>query len=757
MKNMGNRLVSFALSAALLWTLVFPALAAGQPGQAGDSVVILYTNDVHCYIDNNADEGAQTGLTYAKVAALKDCYPNALLLDAGDHIQGTAYGALDHGETILRLMNAAGYDAATLGNHEFDYGMAGCMQAIGWAAFPYLSCNFYHEQDGVAGDPVLDRYQVFDVGDVKIAVVGVTTPETITSSTPAYFQDENGSYIYGIAGGADGSALYAAVQEAIDDASRQADYVIGLGHLGVDPSSGPYTSEQVIAHTAGLDAFIDGHSHTVIECREVADRNGDAVVLTQTGSGLDAVGQMTIAADGTITTRLLTGRDLAGLTPDADVQAIADAWISQTNAALRQVIGRTADTLDNYDAAGDRLVRKQETNTGDFTADALYYLFDSMGLEVDAAIMNGGGIRNPAITGDLSYLTCQQIHPFGNMACLQTVTGQQLPDALEWGAKDADADGLVENGGFLQVSGLKYTINTAIPSTVRQDEKGVWTGGPTGAYRVTDVQVRNRESGAYEPLQLQARYQLAGYSYTLRNLGDGFAMFDGAVNVLDYVMEDYMVLANYIQSFDNGEVTGYAQPAGRITLVNQPAAAYPDDPAAGAWYDQAAAYALDKGYMHSDGRYFAPDAGVSLASVYQALYQREGCPAAAETAVPGTDGQWYHDCLNWAASVGLYESAGEAFTDRMVTRAQAASLLAGYCRHLGIAAPTGDGSMALAVPDYDQIPAQALSGMAFCYYAGLMTGDQNHALQPNRALTRAEFAQLVMNLDRYLAGQPAAA
>ena len=316
----------------------------------------------------------------------------------------------------------------------------------------------------------------------------------------------------------------------------------------------------------------------------MTDEAGDTVVLTQTGSYLDALGQMTISADGTITTELLTGEDLADVTPDAEVKAIEDAWIAEIDAELGQVIGSTADTLTNYAADGTtRLVRKQETNTGDFAADALYYLFDNMGLDVDVAIMNGGGIRNTSTTGDISYLTCKEIHTFGNVACLQTVTGQQLLDALEWGAKDVAPAGVpaVENGGFLQVSGLKYTINTSIPSTVQQDDKGVWTGGPTGEYRVTDVQVLNNETGAYEPLDLDASYNLAGYNYTLRDLGDGFAMFDGAVNVLDYVMEDYMVLANYVQSFEDGVVTGYAEPAGRITIVEDAAepAEEPDEPA----------------------------------------------------------------------------------------------------------------------------------------------------------------------------------
>lgn len=582
-----KKLLSLLLALVMIFSMSVPAMAAAD-SNTGNDVVVLYTNDVHTYIDGD--------LTYSMVAGYRNSLDNALLVDAGDHVQGTAYGSMDKGATIIKLMNAAGYDTATLGNHEFDYGMDGCMNAIQWADFPYVSCNFYHEANGVAGEPVLDSYKVFEVNGVKVAFIGITTPESFTKSTPKYFQDDNGSYIYGIAGGTNGAALYAAVQTAIDAASKEADVIIGLGHLGDDPSSDPWNSEDVIAHTTGLDAFIDGHSHSTVEMKEVKDKAGSTVVLSQTGSYLAAVGQMTIAADGTITTELLTAEDLAGVTPDAGVKAIEDAWIAQVDEQLGTVIGSIDDTLDNYAADGTRLVRSQETNCGDFVTDALYYLFDNMDLDVDVAVMNGGGIRNKAITGDISYKACKEIHTFDNVACLQTVTGQQLLDALEWGARDV---GTAECGGFLQVSGLKYTVDTSIPSTVQKDEKGVWTGGPTGKYRVTDVKVLNKDTGAYEPLDLKATYNLAGYNYTLRDLGDGFAMFGGAVNVLDYVMEDYMVLANYVQSFPDGKVTGYAQPQGRITIANgstepvapaEPAATYVVMPGDSLWRIAARTY-----------------------------------------------------------------------------------------------------------------------------------------------------------------------
>lgn len=544
-------------------------------------ITVYYTNDVHSYIANNLEDenGAETnGLTYSKVAALKASTDNALLVDIGDHIQGTAYGGMDKGATIIALMNAAGYDAATLGNHEFDYGMEGCLATIEAAEYPYVSCNFRHETNGTPGETVLDSYVIKTIGGAKIAFIGITTPETITSSTPSYFQDDAGNYIYGIDGGSDGSALYASVQTAIDAAKKDgADYIIALGHLGVDASSGPWTSKNVIANTTGLDAFIDGHSHTTMEMESVVDKAGETVILTQTGSYLNAVGKMTIAADGTISTALLTGEDLEQIEPNPEVKELENSWIAEIDTRLGQVIGYSEVILDNYDADGNRLVRKQSTNTGDFAADALYYLFDSMDMDVDVAVMNGGGVRNKAITGELSYLTCKEIHTFGNVACLLQVSGQQILDALEWGSKGITADGSGENGSLLHVSGLTYTLDLSYDSSVQSDDKDVWTGPPTGEYRVKDVMIRNRETGNYEPLDLNRTYNLAGYNYTLRDLGGGFAMLNGAVNVLDYVAEDYMVLANYIQSFPVGETglptitaeSGYSEitGSGRINVV----------------------------------------------------------------------------------------------------------------------------------------------------------------------------------------------
>ncbi len=590
-----RKILALLLVLALTVGLVACSNTPANDGTSGtaaakEDVVILYTNDVHTYIDGP--------LSYDVLASLKTALEaqygkgNVLLADAGDHVQGTAYGSMDKGETIVKLMNAAGYDVATLGNHEFDYGMDGTKQVIEWAEYTYLSCNFFQEKDGVWGENVLDATKVFETaGGMKVAFVGVTTPESFTKSTPAYFQDEAGNYIYGISGGEDGAALYADVAKA---AEVEADVVIGLGHLGDDPASAPWTSEEVIANVTGLDAFIDGHSHSNVPVKEVKDKEGNAVILTQTGEYFGNIGMMLIDGEtGAITTDLITFKEITEVVKgedgqpvldedgkettqvigyefdsklltdvawaaQEDVKKLKDDWMTEIDTKLGAKIGETALSLDNYDADGNRLVRSQETNTGDFAADALYYLFDNMGLDVDVAIMNGGGVRNKAVTGELTYKTAKSIHTFGNVACLQTITGQQLLDALEWGARDAGTG--EECGGFLQVSGITYKIDGQWPTSVQADDKGVWIGAPTGGYKVHDVKVYNKETKTYEPLDLTASYNLAGYNYTLRDLGDGFNMFSGAVNVLDYVMEDYMVLANYIQGFENGTVEAANSP-----------------------------------------------------------------------------------------------------------------------------------------------------------------------------------------------------
>ena len=551
-------------TAAAAMAVGAPAASACWTGEKSE-VTILYTNDVHTYIDKQAPE-----LTYAAIAALKQSYQNAgkkvLLVDAGDHVQGTAYGSMDQGASIIELMNAAGYDAATPGNHEFDYGMDRAKELMRDADFPYLSCNWVDLRTNLR---VLPEIKVFVRGGVRIAFVGITTPETFTKSTPAYFMNKaQTKYIYDILGGEDGQKLYSAVQKAVDKAKCLADVVIGLGHLGVDPSSSPWTSEEVIAHTTGFDAFIDGHSHTVMENKQVADASGRMVTLTQTGSYFANVGEMTIAPDGTISTRLVSTYDQE----DPAVAAEQAAWVSSVDEMLGEKIA-VADTkfYITDPATGKRRIRSGETNLGDFVADGIYTYFNEVEqLHCDIAIMNGGGIRSDEDAGYWTFKTCKQVSPFGNVACLMSVTGKQIQDALEFAARFAGAEGK-ENGGFLQVAGATYEIHTDIPNTVQTDDKNVWIGSATGTPRVQNVKIYDRANGTYVPLDENKTYALAGMNYTLRNLGDGFAMFDGAELIKDYVSEDYLVMSSYAAMFGGVDANGLPH----LASANSPLADYP--------------------------------------------------------------------------------------------------------------------------------------------------------------------------------------
>ena len=541
-----KKLLSLFLTAAIACSLAVTASAAEEPAAAASdpdltgSIVILHTNDVH---------GGIAG--YAQVAAQKQYYQKCgayvLLFDAGDFIQGDPTVSASQGETAVELMNLAGYDAAALGNHEFDYGMDQFLHiAKDLAKYPYLSANF----TGKDGTPYFDAYKIFEVKGVKVAFVGVCTPETFTKSTPTYFQDANGNYIYGFCEGNNGADLYNAVQKAIDAAKAAgADYVIGLGHLGIDEQSSPWMSKEVIANTTGFDAFIDGHSHSTFS-ETIKDKSGKEVVFEQTGTKLANVGKIIIKADGTITHENV---DLNTVEPDAEAAAYIQTITDKFDALQKQVVAKTSVELTINGADGKRAVRNAETNLGDLCADAYRIL-----LGADIAFVNGGGVRDNIKVGDITYGDIIKVHPFGNEACLVEVTGQQIKDALELGSAAYPG----ESGGFLQVSGLTYTINADIPSSVVKNDKSEFVK-VDGAYRVSDIMVGG------QPLDVNKTYTLASHNYMLKDAGDGYTMF-GTKNVKllkDGVMIDNQVLINYIVN-NLGGVVGeqYAAPQGRITI-----------------------------------------------------------------------------------------------------------------------------------------------------------------------------------------------
>lgn len=551
-RKLRTGLLALAAAAAL----AVPAMAA-EPAETGE-IVILHTNDVHC--------GIEDALTYAGVSAyareLEAQYgaDRVTLVDAGDSIQGGPIGTLTKGEYLVDIMNQVGYDVFTPGNHEFDYQIPRLLELADRLDAQVISSNFINLS---TGESVFKPYTILDYGDVQVAYVGITTPDSFTKSTPAYFQDDAGNYLYSFCEGEDGQALYDNVQASVDAARAEgADYVVAVAHLGVVEGGEPWRSVDVIANTTGIDVMIDGHSHTVMDGQEVANRDGETVLLSQTGTKLETMGKVVIdPASDTITAELVSeyeGRD-------ADTQAFVDQINGEFEDVLGQVVATSDVTLTTVDLeSGERIIRSQETNLGDFCADAYRWA-----LGADVGLINGGGIRADLPAGDITYGQIINVHPYNNQATSVRVTGQQLLDALEMGAMYAPE----ENGGFLHVSGLTYTVDLSVPSSVVIDDKGNFVR-VDGSYRVKDVTV----GGA--PLEPDKTYVVASHDYMLLSGGDGMVMFQGAEVVKDRVMPDNEVLIQYIRDGLGGVVgeeyaDSYGQ--GRITLLTDTAET-PEEP-----------------------------------------------------------------------------------------------------------------------------------------------------------------------------------
>lgn len=543
-----------ALMLALAMLLGCTALAEDAAPALTKDLVILFTSDAHCGIDN--------GFGYAGVAAIRDSLAasnHVVLVDNGDAIQGEPVGTMTKGEAIVELMNAVGYEVAIPGNHEFDYGMDNFLSLVEKANYPYISANFTYN-----GELVFQPYVIKEYDGVKVAFVGVTTPKTFTSSTPTYFQDENGNYVYGFSEDETGEKLYAAVQSAVDAARAEgATYVVAMGHLGNEDTCAPWRYDNVITNTNGIDVFLDGHSHDTDQVK-VTNKDGVEVPRSGCGTKLEGVGYARISAkDGSVTTGLYTwDNDVSApalLGIENDVSKAVAAATETLNAKLSEVVAKTAVDLTIYDpVAVDengkpiRIIRNAETNLGDLCADAYR---DQSGAEI--AFVNGGGIRVSIAAGDITLNDILKVHPFGNAMCVVEATGQEILDALEWASRNVPG----ENGGFLQVSGLTYEIHTYIESSCTSDDKGGFTG-VTGEYRVKNVKVGG------EDLDLERTYTLASHNYMLKSGGDGINMFTDNTVLQDEVKLDNQVLIDYIVDTLGGVVgEQYAEPYGEGRIV----------------------------------------------------------------------------------------------------------------------------------------------------------------------------------------------
>ena len=549
-----KKFLAFLLALTML--LGVGALAEEDAPLFQQDVMVLFTSDVHCGIESN--------FGYAGLAMVRDAYKNAgyhvLLVDNGDSIQGEPVGTMTTGEANIKLMNAVGYDIATMGNHEFDYGMERFFELSKMANFPYVSCNF-----NKGGELQFAPYVIKEFDGVKIAFVGISTPKTLTSSTPKYFQDENGNFIYGFFEDETGEGLYNAVQKAVDDARAEgATFVVALAHLGNEDECRPFTYADVIANTTGINALLDGHSHDTDHV-EMRNKARETVLRQGCGTKLEGIGYLKIAAkNGAMKAGVMMwNNDDFNATQlyqlDTDVtKAVAEAT-ETLNAKLAEVVAKTDVELTindpvavTEDGKAVRIIRNAETNLGDLCADAYRYVSGA-----DIAFVNGGGIRVSIKEGDITLNDILKVHPFGNALCVCEATGQQILDALEFGAKDVPG----EFGGFLQVSGLTYEIHTYLPSTVKMDEKRMFVG-VEGEYRVKNVMVGG------EPLDLEKIYTLASHNYMLQGQGDGYTIFEDNVYTQESVMLDNQVLITYITEGLNGVVgADYANPYGQGRIV----------------------------------------------------------------------------------------------------------------------------------------------------------------------------------------------
>lgn len=735
MKTM-RRILSSLLVLCMVLALI-PAVFAAD----GD-ITVYFTNDVH---------GAYEHYAYA-ATAMKDA---DLIVDAGDNIQGSVATTLSKGQYMVDLMEAVGYDLAVPGNHEFDYGFDRFLEIVKSSKVPYVSSNLIELKDEKL---VLDAYKILEAGGKKIAFVGITTPETLVKSTPAYFQNEKGEWIYDFCNDAKGEKLYKAVQTAVDAAKKDgADYVIAVGHLGIDEQSEPWTSTSVIKNTTGIDALIDGHSHSTFS-KTAVNKDGKEIPVAQTGTKLEKVGKLTIAADGKMTTELVTvfesKKDEKGnsyndykFDADADVAAVVKKVDDAVKEVSNKVVAKTEVDLTTLNpTTGKRAVRSAETNLGDLCADAYRDLLKS-----DIAFVNGGGVRADIKKGDITYGNIISVHPFGNSACLIEVTGEQIWQALELGA----ASNPGESGGFLQVSGIEYTIDQTIPSPVVKDEKGGFVK-LDGKHRVTNVKIGGKA------LDEKKTYTLGGHNYMLINGGDGYTMFKGSKILRQEVALDNEVLIKYITETLKGTVPakeyGKATGAGRITIIEHP---FTDVKAADWFYGEVVdVYRLGvvKGVTETT---FEPQSNVTRAQFITMLFRLSGDKKLDDGKNTFTDlakNAYYLDAVNWGVKNEIIKGVSDkSFApEDKITREQIATMLYRYAAYKKLNVKDAENTNILSYKDFDKTSDYARAAMQWALHTSVFKGDDTKMLHPLDNATRAETAALMVRVNALVTAAAAA-
>lgn len=506
-------------------------------------IYVLYENDVHCAVDG-----------YAKFAALRNekrsVSPYVTTVSSGDFIQGSTIGAFTQGKSIINIMNAVGYDYVLPGNHEFDYGVPNLLECTKSLSATTVCCNFCTT---ASPEPIFTPYAIKEYGKVKVAYIGISTPATINTSTPTFFTDDKGNYIYDF----HGQDLAQYVQRYVDKArSEGAHYVVALTHLGLDEAD-VYTSPKFVAATTGIDVLLDAHSHSVLPDTVMYNKEGKPVLVTSTGTKFQYMGVLTLDKQGTFHSQLVSTERYTPI--DEKVRQVVDQENKQVEDLKQRVIGQTPFDIITLGENGERLSRREETTMGDLLTDII-----RQQAQADVAILNGGGLRTNIKAGEFTYADIYEVSPFGNTLVTATLTGQQLLDALEVGMCKLPE----YNGSFTQVSGMKFTVNPSVVANIQWDNNGFFTGIAEGSpRRVSDLQILDRTTGQYRPVAPDRTYTIAANNYLLLNKG-GEAMLAGCTDVRDTGTTLVDIMCSHITKQFKGTIPdNYAKPDGRINIL----------------------------------------------------------------------------------------------------------------------------------------------------------------------------------------------
>lgn len=714
-----KKLLSLFLVLALAFSLCVGVLAEEPAGELAGEIVILHTNDVHGAISS-----------YAKVAALKAEYEakgaEVLLMDAGDYIQGEPYVSVSQGETAIRLMNYVGYDVATIGNHEFDYGYENLAELAAAAEFPIIAANVMYN-----GKTAFEANKVFELeSGVKVGVFGLSTPETATKAHPGKIKGV--TFL-------SGDDMNKAAQAQVDELTAAGcDYIICLGHLGIDDSSKGYRSVDLLEAVTGIDVFIDGHSHSSLDDVKALvgeDCKVGDTLLTSTGTKLATVGAVVISEDG-ISIESVDLEKYEG--SDDVVEEAAQLVIDEVDAAYGEVFAKSEVELCGEKAPGNRT---EETNNGDLIADAILWQAKKDGSlpvadENVIAITNGGGIRAAIAAGDITKKDVNTVLPFGNTVAYVTVKGSVLLEALE--ASTYCTPEAV--GAFPQVAGIEFTVDTSKACDQGEQYPGSTYYAPASINRVTIESINGK---AFDP---EATYVVVTNDFLAAG-GDTYYAFSVSTSVDTGIPMDEAVMS-YITEELKGVVTAekYGEPQGRITVL-EPVFT---DVVEGKWYYDAVMTAYEKELMNGvTANTFEPLTAMNRAMLVTMLYRLEGSPAVegnvSETFTDCKDTAYYANAVLWAFQNEIVTGRGETTFEPLsnLTRQEMAVILYNYMKYKGADEVT---EPELSYSDADKVASWATAAVAYCTQTELMNGVTAETFDPAGSANRAMGATVLVRI-----------